>query len=52
MFDLVARLYEQLWKHTTGRPYTYIIRDDYHKHPLPWIFMVLGAGSFLGHLFW
>lgn len=51
-FSFIAKAYEWLWQHTTGRPYTEIIREDYHKHPLPWIFLLLGAGSLMGHLFW
>jgi len=52
MFDAVSKLYELLWRHTTGRPYTEIIRGSYFRHPLPWIITTLILGSFLGHLFW
>lgn len=52
MFKLIERLYVLLWEHTTGRPYTEVIRESYHFHPLPWIFLTLALGSILGHLFW
>lgn len=35
--------YHWLWSHTTGRPYTYIIRDFYHELPFP--FMLIEAGG-------
>ena len=52
MFRLIERGYEWLWQHTTGRPYTHFIRESYHRYPLGWVFLILGLGTFLGHLFW
>lgn len=45
-------MYEWLWTRIGGRPWTYIIRDHYHSHPLLWLFLTLGLGAALGHLFW
>jgi hypothetical protein len=30
----LGNLYKWLWSHTTGRPYTYIMRDFYHENPV------------------
>jgi len=52
MFRLIDLAYLWLWTHTTGVPYTTLIRGSWHQYPLPWVFLVLGIGSILGHLFW
>ena len=54
----MGKLYNWLWYHTefwmkpaARRPYTYILRDFYHKSPLPAIALISGAGFVLGHFF-
>jgi len=49
---MLQELYKALWSKIGGRPWTYIIRDFYHHHPLIFTFITLGIGSLLGHLFW
>jgi len=44
--------YKWLYTHIGGRPWTYIIRDSYHNHPLFWILGWGLVGIILGHLFW
>ncbi len=44
--------YKWLWSKIGGRPWTYIIRDSYHAHPLAWLAALLALGVLLGHLFW
>ena len=48
----MAKLYEWLWKRVGGRPWTYILRDSYHKNPLVWLIVSTLLGVLLGHLFW
>jgi len=50
--DWLARLYRVLWSRIGGRPWTYIIRDSYHRRPLLWLALTTAAGILLGHLFW
>ena len=45
-------LYRWLWSRIGGRPWTYIIRDFYHHHPVIVGFLTLGIGILIGHLFW
>ena len=44
--------YKWLWKHTTGRPFTYAIRDTWHKFEGLWIIGLVSAGALLGHYLW
>jgi len=48
----MINLYKWLWTRIGGRPWTYIIRDSYHNHPLWWLLGLIGSGILLGHLFW
>jgi len=47
-------MYKFIWYHTEfwldpkdRRPYTYIIRDFYHKHPILWTSLVIILGFWL-----
>lgn len=44
-------IYRWLWSHTTGRPYTYILRDIWHKAEFVWIVALIAVGVVLGHHF-
>lgn len=50
--DWLSRLYRALWSRIGGRPWTYIVRDSYHRRPLFWLAAAAGIGLILGHLFW
>ncbi len=50
--DILARLYRAIWLKFGGRPWTYIIRDSYHRRPLIWLTAASAAGILLGHIFW
>lgn len=49
---MIGRIYEWLWSHIGGRPWTYIIRDSCREHPLWWLLSFGALGILLGHLFW
>jgi len=49
---MLAKLYKMLWSRTTGRPFTYIIRDSWGKNKIFWFLGTLIAGVIFGHLFW
>lgn len=48
---VLAMCYKWLWTHIGGRPWTYIIRDSYHNHPIIWLGVAVSLGILLGHLF-
>jgi len=50
--DWLSRLYQTLWSRAGGRPWTYIIRDFYHRRPILWLALATTLGILLGHLFW
>ena len=43
--------YKFLWTHIGGRPWTYIVRDLWHKAEFVWIIALIGIGVWLGHNF-
>ena len=45
----LGRLYRYLWEWWPGRPWTYAIRDSWHKYQLLYIFALLLVGVVLGH---
>jgi len=49
---MIERLYRALWSRIGGRPWTYIIRDSEHNHPLVWLLIAQAIGIILGHVFW
>jgi len=42
-------LYKWLYSRIGGRPWTFIIRDFYHKFEFFWIVGLVGLGVWLGH---
>jgi hypothetical protein len=44
--------YKFLWKHIGGRPWTYILRDAWHKVEGLWIIGMVLVGAVLGHFYW
>lgn len=42
-------LYKMLWSKIGGRPWTYIIRDTWHKFEGLWIIGLIAVGALLGH---
>ena len=41
--------YKWLWSKIGGRPWTYILRDLWHKYELVWIAVIFTGGVLLGH---
>ncbi|MBE9512488.1 MAG: hypothetical protein IMY77_00270 [Chloroflexi bacterium] len=50
--DWLCCLYKTMWSRVGRRPWTYIIRDSYHRKPLLWLGLATGIGILLGHIFW
>ena len=50
--DWLSLFYKALWLRIGGRPWTYIIRDSYHRRPVIWIMVMTAIGILLGHIFW
>jgi len=42
-------LYRELWSRIGGRPWTFILRDIWHKFEFFWIVGLIGVGIWLGH---
>ncbi|ACZ61458.1 MAG: hypothetical protein QQM50_04215 [Dehalococcoides mccartyi] len=45
-------LYRELWSRIGGRPWTYILRDLWHKYEGLCILALVAGGAFLGHWLW
>lgn len=45
-------LYRLLWSKIGGRPWTYILRDAWHKVEGLWLIGLVAMGAFLGHWLW
>jgi hypothetical protein len=43
------KIYKAIWKVIGGRPWTYILRDIWHKYELFWILILISTGVYLGH---
>ena len=43
--------YKKLWSLIGGRPWTYILRDIWHKYEFIWIVGLVSLGVWLGHHF-
>ncbi len=41
-------IYKSIWKVIGGRPWTYILRDLWHKYELVWIIIIFSAGVAMG----
>lgn len=51
----LARVYKWIWSRLGGRPYTYMIKDAWHRYPLIWVFGFVGLAGlmvFLTLIFW
>ena len=42
MIEILAKLYEKIWRKVGGRPWTEIVRDNQRQSPL--VFMLIFAG--------
>ena len=49
---LGQKIYRQVWEHAGGRPWTFIMRDNYKRFPVVWMTVVLFLGILIGHIFW
>ena len=49
---MLADLYRRLWQAIGGRPWTYILRDIWHKYEGLCIITLVALGSLLGHYIW
>jgi len=52
MLISLSNLYKALWSRIGGRPWTYILRDLWHKYEGLCIIALVVAGSLLGHWLW
>ncbi len=48
----MVSLYEKFWRRIGGRPWTYILRDAWHKLEGLWIIGLVAIGAVLGHWLW
>ena len=44
-------LYKELWSRIGGRPFTYILRDIWHRYEFIWIVALIAIGVWMGHNF-
>lgn len=42
-------VYRWIWTRIGGRPWTYIIRDVWHKAEFVWIVCLVSLGMYIGH---
>ena len=49
---MINSLYKALWSRIGGRPWTYILRDTWHKFEGLWITGLVAIGALLGHWLW
>ena len=47
--EWLGRFYRWLWSHVGGRPWTYILRDFWHKGEFFWINALISVGVWAGH---
>jgi len=52
MRKLMLKIYKAVWSRIGGRPWTYILRDTWHRFEGVWIIGLVAAGAFLGRLIW
>ncbi|HAS04877.1 MAG TPA: hypothetical protein DCR71_03865 [Dehalococcoidia bacterium] len=45
-------IYKTIWEVIGGRPWTYIMRDVWHKYEGLCIIALVAVGAVFGHLFW
>jgi len=49
---MTINIYKALWSRIGGRPWTYILRDAWHKFEGLWIIGLVAIGAFMGHWLW
>ena len=49
---MLEDLYKALWTRVGGRPWTYILRDTWHKLEGIWIIGLVALGALLGRWLW
>ena len=49
---MLEKIYPSLWSKLGGRPWTYILRDTWHKLEGLWIIGLVAVGALLGHWLW
>ena len=49
---MAINIYKMLWSMIGGRPWTYILRDTWHKFEGLWIIGLIALGAVLGRLWW
>jgi len=49
---MLEKFYRAIWTKAGGRPWTYIIRDTWHRLEGIWIIGMVAAGALLGHWLW
>ena len=49
---MLESVYRALWSRLGGRPWTYILRDAWHRLEGIWIIALVTAGALLGHWYW
>ena len=49
---MLGSLYKSLWSRIGGRPWTYILRDTWHRLEGLWILGMVVIGALLGHWLW
>jgi len=49
---MLYKIYRSLWSKLGGRPWTYILRDTWHKLEGLWIIGLVAIGALLGHWLW
>jgi len=49
---MIAEIYKILWHAIGGRPWTYIMRDIWHKYEGLCIIILVALGALLGHWLW
>jgi len=48
----MKNLYKAIWSRLGGRPWTYILRDTWHRLEGLWIIGLVAFGAGLGHWLW
>ncbi len=49
---MTINVYKALWSRIGGRPWTYILRDAWHKLEGLWIIGLVAVGAVMGHWLW
>lgn len=49
---MLGNIYRALWSRIGGRPWTFILRDTWHKLEGLWIIGMVAAGALMGHWLW